>query len=657
MAYRITGPGLTRRTQEAFTGFMLTLVLFFSSTTFSHGGQAELLEMSLQELMDLPVMSITQAEQGLFSTPAALYVITSEDIRRSGHQFIPELLRMAPGATVGRVSARHWAMSTRGFNSVYANKQQVLIDGRVIYNQLFSGVYWDTQSLMLEDVDRIEVIRGPGATLWGANAVNGVININTKSAERTQGLYVSGGVGSSMEGLGEARYGGRLGETTYYRLWGKYLEHDNFETPDGIERGDHWDMATGGFRIDSDLSDDMTFTMIGDYHYSDSLGESLTMAVPGPVPFQQERADLSGEDKGGNILFRVNQEKRSHGWQLQSYYTQERRYFVIAPRDQMTMADIDLRGHVRLNDTHNLEMGTGYRYRKDETTASSLIHFTPEDVSTDLLSAFIQDTITLSPDRVFAMIGSKFEENDFTGTEIQPSARVWWTPDATRTYWAAVSRPVRTPSLLDRSLNQIIAYGPDGPLTILGNPDIESEEVMSYELGYRMIPTPGLLIDTAFFFNDYDNLVLIESDTLTFGNDVAGESWGGELVAKWDINEQCSIQGSYSYLDVSLSGAETRSAVEGSTPEHIVHARCYYDLSEDVSLNAATYFADRTDREADSYVRADIGLSWKVSEHASLDAWVQNLTDSGHVEFQNVQDRQGLSEIPRSGYVQLRVNY
>jgi iron complex outermembrane receptor protein len=504
----------------------------------------ELKQLSLEELMGVEVTSVSKKEEKLFDAAAAIYVITQEDIRRSGATSIPEALRNVPGLEVVRLNANTWQISARGFVTT-ANKILVLIDGRSVYTPLFAGVFWDVQDTLLEDLDRIEVIRGPGGTLWGANAVNGVINIITKSAKETHGWLLTGGGGTEERAFGGARYGGKLGENARYRFYAKYFNRDDMVFPDGRDAADQWQMGQGGFRVDWDASEKNLLTLQGDLY----VGEVGGQVVASPTPPFLSMTDASVG--GGNLLGRwTHHVSDISNVQLQVYYDRtERRIPGFFSEDRDTF-DVDVQHRFPWGRRHDIIWGIGYRYTQDKVDSSFSVSVDPAQRATDLLSLFMQDDITLLPNRLRLTLGSKFEHNDFSGFEIQPNVRLAWTPSARQTVWAAVSRAVRTPTRLELDIHLSAVQIPSMPpivLRVFGNPDFVSEELLAYELGYRVQPYPRLSLDIAAFYNVYDNLLSLEGPgppqlsppvvviPFTQANKLQGETHGVEVLANYHL--------------------------------------------------------------------------------------------------------------------------
>ncbi len=627
-------------------------------------------DLSLEQLMEVEVTSVAGVEQSLMTTPSAIYVITGEDIRRTGHRSLAEVLRLVPGYHVGRINASQWGITSRGFNELYANKLLVLIDGRTVYDPLFAGTFWDVQDLLLEDVDRIEVIRGPGATLWGANAVNGVINVTTKKAGETQGLYITGGIGTEERAFGALRWGGKLGENAHYRIWSQYQNHDSFVDEAGADRPDDWDMLRGGFRIDWDDDGPTESTLQAEAYHSDRIGEGVRMATLGHLTTMVRNGDMQAS--GGYVLYRLNHEiSEKSSWTLQTYYDRTNRDgFGGASVDRDT-ADVDFRHRFVLGDSHAVLWGLGIRYTRDETGASSVLSFDPSDRTDLTYSGFIQDTITIVPDHLSLMIGSKFETNDYTGFEIQPSGRLSWTPDENQTIWGSVSRAVGTPARINDDMSLITAYVDSGlittgvpsdsyvPFRLEGNGDIKSEVLIAYELGYRVRPAENLSLDMTGFYNDYDRLSSFNLPSGMFRNAGEAESFGFEISAVWDIWDNWRLAGAYSAFRLNEHtdpGIDEHH--EERHPHHQFNIRSYLDLTDDLELNAAVYYVDEVaDRGAGQYVRLDVGLTWRPYHNVEISVWGQNLLDPSHREFDDTFFQSAPTEIERGVYAQVTFRF
>lgn len=648
------------------------------------GGTGSLAELELETLMNLEVTSVSKKAERLSQASAAVFVITQEDIRRSGATSIPELLRMVPGVQVARIDANKWAISARGFNGRFANKLLVLIDGRSVYTPLFSGVYWDVQDLMLEDIERIEVIRGPGATLWGANAVNGVINIITKSAWDSRGGIVTGGVGTEERAFGSMRYGGRIGQDTAFRAYAKYFSRDDTVDAEGRGVGDDWDVLRAGFRLDSDLSLTDMITLQGDV-YTGKAGVSYNLGTFTPPFFRvvKDKTDISG----GNIVVRWKRVfSETSDLVLQTYYDRTERSDVIGGEVRDTI-DLDFQHRFGLGEAHTVIWGVGYRYTRDRIRSSFEFSFEPSKRSDDLLSAFIQDDFVLVKDRLRLTLGAKFEHNDYTGFEVQPNARISWTPDERHALWASVSRAVRTPSRADRHVQVLRQVDPPGSLFpgspptavfLLGSDDMDSEKLMAFELGYRAMISERLSFDAAAFYNKYDSLRSGEMGMpalrftpavhfvlpVSADNTAFGETYGVEVAADWKMLDWWRLQAAYSYLQMQLhldrgSTDVFTAGIEGESPHHQFSLRSSMDITRNLEFNTHLRYADRLHRDeparehVKSYVELDAVLSWKPRKDLTVTVAGMNLLDNQHPEF--IPEFVGLvpSEVKRSVYGKL----
>lgn len=619
-----------------------------------------LAEMSVEDLINLEVTSVAKKAQRLSQAAAATFVITSEDVRRSGATSIPELLRMVPGLNVAQVNSNTWAISSRGFNGVFADKLLVLIDGRSVYNPTFSGVNWEEQDVMLEDIERIEVVRGPGATLWGANAVNGVINIITKTAADTQGGLVTLGSGTAENILSGLRYGGEIGEDTQYRAYAKYNDYDNFETPQGDASNDSWDRVSGGFRADIDATPGDVVTVQGDAYYGErDLRTTGVVLVPPYVEVLDDTSTFQGANVLGRWTHVISPESDV---QLQTYYDFVRRDEVFANQTRHT-ADVELQHRFVPFTNNEITWGFDYRFYKDDLEGKRFVSFDPQEEELNLVTGFIQDEIILIPDMLRFIVGSKVEHNDYTGFEAQPSARIVYNPNDKNTVWAALSRAVRTPSRANTDLRYHLAAIPN-PLTgdvtlvpVLGSSDFESEDLIAYEVGYRSLITETLSIDIAAFYNDYQNLQTTEVGApffeatpepphgvlpLNFSNALEGETWGSELSVNWKPYEWWRLSGSYAYLEIDVESAASASTsllsavndVSRESPESQFMLRSLVNLPGNTEFDSALRYVDELPQFGiDSYFELDLRLGWRPRKDIEFALVGRNLLDNSHPEF------------------------
>ncbi len=615
--------------------------------------------------MSLEVTTVSKKAQKLSDAAAAVFVITQSDIRRSGATSIPEALRMVPGVEVARIDASKWAITIRGFNGRFANKLLVLMDGRTVYTPTFSGVFWHMQDTLLEDIDRIEVIRGPGASLWGANAVNGVINIITQKAGDSQGAYLSAGGGTEERFFAGARYGDQLDENLFYRIYAKYFDRDSALDANGDDTADQWDGLRGGFRMDWDVSERNAITFQGDI-FDGQDGETITTASLNP-PYSITSDEENGYF-GGDLIARWTHRFSSTSEAVfQLYYDRLERTSEILDVYQDTL-DLDFQHRFQIWTRHQLMWGVGYRLIKDEFNNSFSTSIIPDSRDLDLVSAFVQDEIQLIPDRLGLILGSKFEHNDFTGFEIQPSGRMVWKPAEKQTLWGAVSRAVRTPSRgeHDTYVNSRV-IPPDGlypgspaqPVTLVGNRDFESETLIAYELGYRIQPTSRFSLDVATFYNVYDNLRTVEPDSLfssTAGNEMEGDTYGFEVAADFQPMDWWRLQFSYSFLEMNLSLKSTSldttsEGAEGESPQNKFSLRSMMDLPHELALDIWLRYVDELPtQKVDDYTTLDMRLAWTPLKWLELAVVGQNLFEDHHPEFNPELIEISPTEVQRSVY-------
>ncbi|HEU5047196.1 MAG TPA: TonB-dependent receptor [Rickettsiales bacterium] len=631
--------------------------------------------LSPEELFDAKVISVSKAPERVMDAPAAVYVLTNEDIIRSGATSIPEALRLVPGVQVAQINANSWAVSVRGFNSALANKLLVLVDGRTVYDPLFSGVHWNAQNMVLEDIERIEVVRGPGASLWGANAVNGVINIITKKAKDTQGNLASVTAGNKERGTVEDRFGGAIGENGekgYYRIYGKYRSVADDKTPSGADAHDGMTDSRAGFRADLNGSSSRdNFTVQGDIFRNEASDYRTTPLLVAPYGLTQ--IENLNED-GANILGRWNRTFADKStFMLQSYVD----YFTQSQEiinDRRTTFDVEAQYDLAPIGRHAITIGGDYRYSADDlSSSSSFISYPGAFEGTTIFSGFLQDKITLVPKSWFLTLGSKIEHNDYTGVEVEPNARLQWFPDDNQMAWASVSRAVRTPSRLEHDLTiNEFTIPPRAPSTtpidliLRANPDFASEDLVAYEIGYRRQITPELSTDIAAFYNDYSNL---ETNTLMpfsvgsspthiifpfeFTNDTSGETHGIELLTDWRAQKNLKLSASYSLLQVDLHGPPSSKAISSQqadtqSPTSQFNATSRWDVTSNTSFDTTLYYTSELPYyKIPHYWRLDARYSWRIMDGLQFSLTGQNLLMSSHREFSSATDVSA-AEIPRS---------
>jgi len=627
----------------------------------------------MEGLMDLEVTSASKKEQKLSQVPAALFVITQEDIRRSAATNIPDLLRMVPGMDVAQMNANTWAISARGLNSEFAGELLVLVDGRTAYTPLFAGVNWDTLDVPLEDIERIEVIRGPGGAVWGANAVNGVINIITKKAADTLGMLLTAGGGTHTQELGMVQLGGNINADTSYRIFTRYFNNGHFPDLNGANAQDNWHLLHGGFRVDSSPSKEDSLTVQGDL-YTGGQGNVVVHSILSPP--DNVTFDRLTSLSGGNILGRWNHSFSNRSDVTAQFYFD--RYTRSGPqvREARNTFDFDFQHHLALGNRQDLIWGAGYRHSADQTIGTIDEAFVPADWAGELFTLFVQDQIALKSDRVFLYAGTKLENSYFAGFDLQPSVRLAWTPSKGRTLWGAVSRATRTPSRRDVNLSAVLAALP-GPaeVLLLGNPNLQAEHVLVYEVGYRAQPAAAMSIDVAAFFNTYHGLQTIEPlpsfvdansqppilvHPLMFGNKLHGTTDGIEVSVSWKATRRWTVSPGYALLQSRLhtgpTSLDTTSAAdeEGSNPRHQAQLRSHFELSRALAWDANAYFVGRLPAQAvASYTRLDTQLIWRFGESMEAGLVGQNLLQDHHVEFNDTLATVNSSQIKRSAYAKV----
>jgi iron complex outermembrane recepter protein len=617
----------------------------------------DLNQLNLEELGNVKVTTVSKDLEPMQKTAAAAYVITQEDIQRSGATSLPEALRLAPGVEVARIDADHWSVSVRGFAGQFSKSLLVLIDGRSVYTPLFSGVYWDAQNVMLEDVDRIEVIRGPGGTIWGANAVNGVINIITKSANDTTGLLSNLGGGNLDQGVGDLRYGQATPKGFSYRLYSIGGLRGPEYHPDG-DNFDLWRMGQVGFRTDWTRGAKDSLTVQGDTYFGDS-GENILLATYTPL------AEVAEQDKsafsGGNLLARW-EHKMGEGSdvQIQTYFDRTNRDSIELGETRNTF-DVDYIQHARTYEKQELTWGLGARVSPDHVIQSSpSVTVLPNKHTDTIYSSFVQYELPFDDDRFTITAGSKFERTSFSGYDYQPSVRLLWSPTAHQSAWLATTRAVRTPSRVDQDVqfNILVQATPAPPVffQILGNPKLKPEQLIAYEAGYRAQVNRKVYVDFAGFFNTYNDLqgygpigLAIGTNpppvdllfVLPYANVIEGRTIGTEVTPTWDVTRWWQLRGSYSLLHMDLKDkpgftdvGNLLSTYLGSSPTHVANIQSIFDLPGRFEFSQTYRYSSQLQEYAvHPYNTADARLGRTMSEGLSFAVVGQNLLRPNHPEF------------------------
>ena len=612
---------------------------------------------SLEELLNIQVTSVSRKEQTLAKTGAAVFVINQDDIRRSGATSIPDLLRMAPGVDVAQIDSNQWAVSIRGFNGLYSNKVLVLIDGRTLYVDSFSGVFWDQVDIPLEDIDRIEIIRGPGGTVWGANAVNGVINIITKSSADTKGGLVTAGGGSRETAAGLVQYGGDAGSVGAYRVFARYFNVNNSAFPGGAAAADGWHSSQAGFRSDLSPTSRDTLSLQGGVI---ATGGGATSSVVNMAPLALVTVKNPLVNTSGDALARwVHTLANGSETSLQIYDNlMGRRESSV--RIANNTLDVEFQQHLTAGSRHDIVWGVDYRYSHDSLlpAASNALQVTPAVKEDNLTTAFLQDEIRISRS-VFLTLGSKFEHNSYTGFEFEPSAQFVWTASERYSLWASAARAIRQPDQVDEGVlfNQAIVPVPGAGsalVTVNGNPNIVAEHLNDFEAGYRGQATRRLSLDVTAFLSYYGRLQSTEPQTpfvtfsagnpllvlpLQFGNLGHATDFGMEFFANWNVNSFWRISPGYSLLEMKTgidpgSQDTSNALIPGNSPRHQPQIRSLLNLRKNVELDTSLKFVSRlSSQNVPGYVRLDSRLGWRPREAIEFSVVGQNLATPRHIEF------------------------
>jgi iron complex outermembrane receptor protein len=638
----------------------------------------DLTTLQIEDLMNVNVTSASKKEQKISNVAGAIFVISEEDIRRSGATNIPDLLRMAPGLDVAQINPSTWAISARGFNGQYSDKLLVLIDGRTVYTPTFSGVLWNAQDAPLDSIERIEVIRGPGATVWGANAVNGVINIITRSARDTQGGMVTADGGTLEHIGGMVRYGGPIGNRGAYRVFTDGFEMGHFLTPEHQSGKDDWYRFHGGFKAEADISAKDSLTVEGEA-VRGNAGEIANVIVS-LLPPVNANLDLRNIFSGGSVLGRWKHVvSPASETSLQIYFDRsnagDTTYWI-----GLNTFDVDFQHHVNWGRRQDFVWGLGYRSNSDHTADDLRISFQPRGLSTQIFNSFVQDEIAIRPNRLYLSLGTKLEHDFYNQFNLQPSARITWTPDDRDTLWAAFSAAQRTPSRVETSIRYNVAAlpGPNGlPIlvSVFGDPGQKNERLIATEAGFRNALSDKLSFDLTAFFNQYHDLVSdepgipgLEADPPPehlliphhFANLLHGETQGIEIFANVKLASRWTLSPGYTFLTMHLheypAGMDltTGPAAEGAIPNQQAQVRSNVNLPWHWQWTTSAYFVGRLNAQSiPSYTRLDTNLAWQASERVSLGVVGQNLLRDLHQEFDGPDLTVLPSLVRRSAYARL----
>jgi iron complex outermembrane receptor protein len=664
------GPPLGRTAMKFSIFFLLAglaAISPFPDQILAQEQTLDLTELSLEQLMDIEVTSVSKREEKLSETTAAVFVITAEDISHHGFTTIPDALRTAPGIQVARINANTWAVSARGFNGEFANKLLVLMDGRSIYNPFYSGVYWDAYDIPMEDIERIEIIRGPGATLWGANAVNGVINIITKHSANTHGGLVKLASGTEEQAYTTARYGGDLSPDTHYRVSLKYSNRDNSVDPLGSEANDSWQSFRADFRLDGRPTPTDSWSILAGANKGRDHSTINTPSISPPYAIESnERDTFLGAHALGRWRHTFSDSSEATAQLYYDYMMREEAEFTAIDLTIQNI-DLDFQHLLKLGQRQTIAWGLGARVSADEVQGKSdPIPFTTDSRTLHLLSGFVQDEIRLVPDRLRLTIGSKFEHNGYTGFEIQPSIRTLWTPAPNQTLWGAISRAVRIPSRGDRDVSQDLFVIPPGtpmnptaaPALIYGegNQDFKAEDLVAYEIGYRTSVGRRFLLDVALFHNSYKNLRTGNPGTFVFKEEAGvsyiwvpvsvtntgeQETYGLELTVDGQLRHWWRLHSSYTYLHTetpTLDGASfDETLINEGSPRHSVYLWSSMGFGQRWDLDLGLRYVDELpsfdpELKMESYMTADARVGFRPQPGLELSIVGRDLLEKLHQE-------------------------
>lgn len=602
----------------------------------------DLTALSLEELMNIEVTLVSRKAEKLSDAAAAVYVITNEDVAHMGATSLPNVLRLVPGMNVAQIDANKWGVTVRGFNNLFANMFLVLIDGRSVYSPVFSGVFWETQDILMADLDRIEVIRGPGATLWGSNAVNGIINIVTKSAKETRGGLVQAGGGTEERLFGSARYGGKIGSNLYYRFFVKYFDRGSYVDQENRDVSDAWSMKRGGFRMDWDAGASDQFVFKGDF-FSGYAGNTMI------VPYTDIRLlNYNAEITGGNLMARwFHKLSERSDYRLHAYLDHFTRKDQVQAGGSYTTVDVDFQHQFPVGLRHHVIWGAGFRNTSDSVDSTEYVYFSPSEDSYALWSAFLQDEMAFLNNRIHLTVGAKFEHNEFTQWEIQPNIRCDFKPDEGRIIWGSVTRAVRIPSRSERDMTNII---------FSGSKDFVSETVIASELGYRCHPGRNMALDIAAFWNTYDRLRSLEKGRA--GNLKQGVTRGVELAVDFMVMKKLTARMGYAFLDMDIALLPESEDLNGGytedeSPAHQFQILTTIDLRQNLQLGLFARYVSGLHGftvNVDPYLTLDSRLAWKPVSGLEISCVGQNLLQRAHYEYPLLKIPFLSSQLPRGVY-------
>ncbi len=647
--------------QVKYLKILIFLCIFsvFSIISQAENIQDNLIDLSLEQLMEIEVTTASKIEEKLFDTPAAVYVITAEDIRRSGVRSIPDALRIVPGVDVAQINSNEWAVSIRGFNDSFANKLLVLVDGRNVYTPMFGGVVWSDLDTLISEIERIEVIRGPGGAVWGNNAVNGVINIITKNSKNTKGNFVEGGGGNEQRGFVNLRHGGEVSDIGSYKIFANYFNRASLESTTGGSNNDNWQSGRAGLRFDLDPTDRDKLLLTTNFFTTD-FNRNITVATTTPDTFETFKSDSDNYGFDMQVLWRRQLGGDSY-IDFQIYYEYINRDLEGITKIKRNTVDMEMLHRIPFSyhGAHDLIWGLNYRFYSDDVDSSEVFSLTDPKANISLFSGFIQDQVSFFNNKLVVTLGSKFEHNEFTGFEVQPNFRVLVSPDEKNRFWASVSKAVRVPSRIDDSVRFLVSTITD-PVTglpvenqIFGNPDLLSETVWAFELGYRTTPYEWVNIDISSYINLYKNLNVGVAQAplfnpgdpsiilpFEFENDQEGKTYGFEIASTFTPYDFWKVRFNYTFFNIDLDLQTSDPVIirfpEGTSPKNKFAIQSFLNLPHNFELDSTLYWVDDL-KEFDigDYARLDVRLGYTPVKNLSFSIVGQNLLQKEHQEFGN----------------------
>lgn len=646
--------------------FILLLCLFLGQSFGEE--EDDFLEADFLDLMNVELVSASRRPVKASETAAAVYIISSEEIEKAGYASVAEALKTAPGVFSQKVNAYHSAVSIRGYADVFADKLLVMVDGRSVYNPIFSGVFWDLAYVNMQDIDRIEVVRGPGGSLWGANAVNGVVNIITKKAGLKDGGTFRLGFGTELNLETALSYQERVSDDFSYRVYGLFQDRDEQDLSNGEGAGDAWSSQRLGFRLDWEPDLDSSLSLTGDFAY---LREDERQTLPTfAPPYRETVANLSKVQSGylsGLWTRRIDENNR---FDLRGSFSDEQRKTTIY-NENHRLYELEFQ-HEYLMDEQVLLWGLFYRYSQTEISNSERLSFNPGRRDEQLFSFFVQDEISLIEDELSLTLGTKLEHNGFTGFEFQPTARLAWAATEDYTLWGAVSRAVQTPAqaFTDINLLNSVFSGPAPPAGtpsyVIGNSDLEAEVLYSYELGLRGRLTDELSADLAFFYNDYHTQKSydLQGADLHFENFLYSQAYGAELALDYRVSSEWQLKSSYSYITIDGKIKDgsvdlySLEQVEGSVPAHMVKVQSFWQFAKDWNLWKSFYYMDNSNASSnEAFFDCDVTLNWQASSNLSFSLQGRHLFESSEQNFSSRFNGIDSSQVERSVAFFLRYSF